>query len=261
MKRTSPKIVLLALISFCPIFFVCEKSNAAAQLQLDSDDLIPRSTPVLNKRNKLRHPSKKGHKRGLAQTEVPNPASEEEIKDLKGKIAALRDEIDHINAELEVMRAESQAVIKRTHIGFLNQFYVSGGVSVISPRPQTFSFGTNTGLGAFLGIGHYIGRNHVVEFSLGWDLYPSMQLLYRYEFHLESPLITLGPEVGFKLKAAPLPPFDNYLDSPNQVNNSFFTFGMLFAFPVERSLATIEILYLTNQQALIFTNLGFHFFL
>lgn len=196
-------------------------------------------------------------KRAIATQSVSDGGS----SDLKAKIAELDESVRQLEGEVEILKAQNKMVIQHTTLGFLNQTYLKGGVSLVLPRARTIDFRTDTGLGAFLGIGQYLGRNHVVDATFEWDLYPSFSLRYRYEIHLSSPVVTIAPVIGYKVKAASLGPFDNFIDQPQSIRSSFFFFGGLLGFPMTRSLATVELLYLINQQQFIFANVGIHFFL
>jgi len=176
------------------------------------------------------------------------------------KIIGLQERMDQLEGELDVMREQSRLVIQRTYLGYLNQFYVNVGMAMVLPRSRTFPFPTDTGLGAFVGAGQYLGRNHVVALSLDWDVYPSLSVRYRYEFHSESPSVAFGPVVGFKTRALPLAPFDNFLDRPKDVKASFWFFGAMVGLPLGRAMLSFETLYLTNQQSFLFANLGLHLF-
>ena len=132
---------------------------------------------------------------------------------------------------------------------------------MISPRARTLDFQSQTGLGLFVGLGHYLGRNHVADLSFDWDLYPSLSIRYRFEVHSKSPALTFAPVLGFKTRAAELRPLDDYLEFPERVKGSFWMFGFLVGFPLEHAMVTLELLYLTNQQAFLLFNGGVHFFL
>ena len=192
---------------------------------------------------------------------VSGSVSVNEVSEIKQKLNALNSNFERLDAEMEVMRQQHRMMIHRTNVGFLDQFYMKGGVALVLPRSRTFSFRTDSGLGAFVGLGQYFGRSHVADLSFDWDVYPSLSVRYRYEIHSESPQITWGPVIGVKVKMANLRPFDNFLDKPDEVASRFYLFGAILGFPMGRSLVTAEFLYLTNDQAFFFTNIALHFFL
>ena len=196
-----------------------------------------------------------------AKRRVSGSVSANEVQEIKQKLEAVTNQVERMDAELEVMRHQHKLMIHRTNVGFLDQFYMKAGVALVLPRSRTFSFRTDTGLGAFVGMGQYFGRNHVADLSFDWDVYPSLTLKYRFEIHSESPQITWGPVIGIKVKMANIRPFDNFLDRPEDVKNRFFIFGGILGFPLGRSLFTAELLYLTNEQSIFMTNLALHFFL
>ena len=169
--------------------------------------------------------------------------------------------MERMEAEMEILRTQNRMVIQRTNLGFLNEFYAKAGLSLLFPRQRTFDFRVESGVGAWAGLGHYLGRHNVVDLAVEWDVYPALALRYRYEFHGTSPQITWGPVLGFRTKAAPIAPFDNFLDKPDEVRTSFFFAGGILGFPVGRWMIVIEAVYLINRQALLVMNGGFHIFL
>lgn len=182
-------------------------------------------------------------------------------EDLLKRIEAVETSIEKLEAQIEILSAQNRMVIQRTTLAFLDSTYVKGGLSLLLPRQRSFSFTTDTGLGAFGGVGHYFGRNHVAEIVLDYDVYPAMGLRYRYDFHLSSPLLTIGPMIGYRIKIADIRPFDNFVEFPSDVKGSFFMVGCLFGFPLSRSMITMEAAYLFNAQSFLVANAGVHFFL
>ena len=197
------------------------------------------------------------HKKGAQASEFLSATEGQEIKERVRHTEGL---LEKMEAEMDVLREQSKLVIQRTQLGFLDQFYARVGMTLINPRIRTLSFRADPGVGALAGIGHYIGRNHVIELSFNWDLYPALTLCYRLEFHNATPPITWGPVIGYKTKAFDAQPFDNFMDSPDQVLNSFFVFGGIIGFPMGRALLSVELLYLTHRQSFFFTIVGIHFF-
>jgi len=192
---------------------------------------------------------------------ISRSLSANETQELKQKVDTLSNEMERLGAEMEVLRHQHKIMIQRTNVGFLDGFYMKAGLALVLPRSRTFTFRTDTGLGAFAGLGQYFGRNHVADLSFDWDMYPSLSLRYRFEIHSESPHITWGPVIGIKVKMANLRPFDNFLDKPDEVANRFYMFGAMVGFPMGRSLVTLEFLYLANTQSIFMTNVGMHFFM
>lgn len=185
------------------------------------------------------------------------PIPEPQTRPLK----EIEDEIEKLKSSLEVMEQEYHVLIRRTIIGFNNANYIRGGLSLLLPRTRTFEFRTDTGLGFLVGYGHYFGKNHVAEMTLDWDMYFATTLRYRYELQGKLNSFVLAPVIGAKIKLANLKPFDNFLDEPDSVKHVFPLVGGLIAFPMNRSLLTLEADYLFNSQAFIIINLGIHYFL
>lgn len=209
-----------------------------------------------------------------------NDLSEKEIKELRGALPLLRkmmeenktpaksserlekveEELEQIQADLEIVREQNKLMIQRSTIGFRDQFFLRLGASMVLPRSRTFSFNTDTGFGAYLGLGRYFGKQNVLEGSLDWDIYPSASLRYRYEFQSSQMGFTWGPMVGMKVRLAKVRPFDNFIDDPDSLKSTFWMVGLTTGFPIARSILTIELVYLANQQSFFFANLGFQFF-
>lgn len=189
------------------------------------------------------------------------PKAEADYTLLEARMARIEQLVENIEGEVEILRAQSRLMIQRTTVGYLNQGYLRGGFALLLPRSRSFDQKVDTGLGGFAGAGRYLGRHQVIEGNLIWDAYPAVELKYRYEFHWDSPLFSAGPVVGYRLKLIDLRPFDNFLEDPSQVKSSFFELGFLVGFPMTRSLAVLEALYLFNQQSILVANIGVHFFL
>jgi len=189
-----------------------------------------------------------------------NAALTGEVTDLKTRLSTLEKSVQELDSEIEVIKAQSKMMIQRTSLGFLNQTYLKGGFSLLLPRSRTFDFNTDTGLGLFAGIGQYFGRNHVIDLSFEWDIYPSLSVRYRYEIHRESPALSFGPVVGYKVRAVDARPLDNFLARPEEVSTSFFILGGIASFHMNRSVVFLELVYLFNRQAFLTANAGVHFF-
>lgn len=173
----------------------------------------------------------------------------------------LEESVEHLEGELEILKAQNRIVIQQTTLSYRDQSYLKAGMSLLVPRARTFGFTTDTGLGAFVGAGKYFGRNNVADLALEWDFYPSIAARYRYEFHLTTPTVSVGPVIGYKMKMANIKPFDNFVEDPTAVKSSFFLLGMMVGFPIAHSMVTLEALYLFNDQAVLVANAGVHFFL
>lgn len=184
----------------------------------------------------------------------------QELQELQSKYITLQESLDRLDAEFDILREQSRLTIQRTNIGFRNQLYLRLGTAIVIPRPRTFNFQTDTGIGVFLGIGKYFGKQHVLELSLDWDLYPAATFRYHYQFQSSLPAFVWGPMLGIKSKIASMSPPDNFLADPGAVKSTFWCVGGLVGFPIARSIVSIEFLYLTNQQSLFLSNLAFHFF-
>jgi hypothetical protein len=185
----------------------------------------------------------------------------ESVSHLETKVSNMENSVDKLSSEVSVLEARAKMISDATNIDFLNATYLKAGLALLVPRPSTFAFNTNAGLGAFVGVGQYLGRNHILDISFDWDVYPALSFRYRYEFHESIPLFNWGPVLGYKVQAAAAPGFDQFLANPSAVNSSFFYLGGMLSVPLNQSLATLEILYWVNGQAFVVTNFGLHFFL
>lgn len=195
-----------------------------------------------------------------SKRQKPKILSENKSNDLKRRVEELEHVVEQLDANIDVLKEQQKLVIRRSTLWFRDETYAKAGGSLVVPRSRTFSFRTDTGLGAYVGMGQYFGRNHVADLAFEWDIYPSLTLRYRYEFHHENPDITWGPVIGVKIRMAEIAPFDNFLDQPNQLKSMYTLFGIMLGFPMSRSLATLELLYVSNFQAFLFSNVGIHFF-
>ncbi|NBX93370.1 MAG: hypothetical protein EBQ85_09095 [Proteobacteria bacterium] len=181
-------------------------------------------------------------------------SAEENIKKLESRIEQLETKVD-------LLSERSNLLAERTLIAFLNASYLKTGFNILFPRGSTFSFPTDTGLGVFVGGGHYFGRNHVVDGSFDWDLYPSLTLRYRYEWRNDNATLNLGPIVGVKIKLANQKPLDNFLDNRESLQSFYGVVGLGAGFPLGLSVVHSELLALFNQQLVIVASLGIHFFI
>ena len=193
----------------------------------------------------------------LARKLVPPPSP----SNVEKRLAQVEEGLDRVEAEVEIMRTQTRLMIQQSRVGMLDRFYLKGGLSIISPRPRTLDFTSQTGLGLFAGVGHYFGRHHVVDLPLDWDLFPSVTLRYRFELHSISPVFTWGPVLGFKTRAAEAGPLDNFLEASDRLRSSYYLLGLILGFPMDNKMFTLEILYLTNQQSFLVINGALHFFL
>lgn len=199
-------------------------------------------------------------KPAAAKRQRPKTLSENKSNDLKRRVEELEKAVDQLDAHLDVLKEQQKLVIRRSSLGFRDETYAKAGGSLVVPRSRTFDYRTDTGLGAYVGMGQYFGRNHVADLAFEWDIYPSLSLRYRYEFHHENPDITWGPVVGAKVRMAEIAPFDNFLDKREVLKSMYGLFGLMIGFPMSRSLVTIELLYVANYQSFLFSNIGIHFF-
>jgi hypothetical protein len=190
----------------------------------------------------------------------PAKAPAVDLSEVYSKIQSVQSQVDKLSNDIDKLRSETNAVSQRTSLSTSNRTYVKAGFALLVPRRRTFPTAVDSGLGAFVGIGQYFGEHHVADFSAEWDFYPSFSLRYRYEFHLASPSLTVGPVVGYKIKIANIKPWDNFADNPEVIKNSFFFTGLLVGFPLNNAMATAELLYMVNQQNWFAMNVGVHFF-
>lgn len=179
---------------------------------------------------------------------------------IEKRLTDIEEAIERIEAEMEVMRSQNKMVISQTHLSFLNRFYMKAGLSIILPRSRTFSQRTDTGLGAFLGVGQYFGRHSVGDIAFEWDIYPSLTARYRFELHTEVPKFTFAPLLGYKIRIASAGPWDHFIDSPDALKDSYAFFGVLLGFPLPNSMLTLEFCYLFNEQTFLVANTAIHLF-
>lgn len=180
---------------------------------------------------------------------------------IEERLRALEEAVEKLDVRLGLLNERSNIIAGRTQISYLDATYVKTGFHALFPRGSTFSFPTDTGLGVFAGVGHYFGRNHAVDVSLDWDLYPAVTLQYRYEWRNKDQTINIGPIVGVKTKLATQRPLDNYLDARENLKSIYGVAGVGAGFPVGLSLVQTEILAYFNRQLFIVGSLGLHFFL
>lgn len=181
--------------------------------------------------------------------------------DLEKRIKTLEEEVEKLDVKIGILSERSNLLAERTQISFLNANYLRTGMTLIFPRGSTFSFPTDTGLGVFVGGGHYFGRSHVVDGSFDWDLYPALTLRYRYEWRNTNATLNMGPIIGVKAKLSNQKPLDKYLDSREELKAIYGVVGLGAGFPLGLSLVQTEILAFFNQQLFINASLGIHFFL
>ncbi len=171
-----------------------------------------------------------------------------------------QEQINRLQNEVDSLKKSHLVMFQKGNLLFANRTYVKAGIELLIPHRRTFISQTDTGLGAFVGLGQYFGENHVADLGFEWDLYPAFSLRYRYEFHFSNPSLAFGPVIGYKVKLANVNPWDNFIENAGELKNSFFFAGMMAGFPMQNSMATLELLYLTNKQTFIMMNVGIHFF-
>lgn len=172
---------------------------------------------------------------------------------------ALEEDVERLVGDFEVYREHFRRILQGTQVGFLNAFYGKAGFALIAPRRSTLvNPPQNYGLGLFVGIGKYFGRNNVLELELANDVYLAATLRYRLEFHVISPTFSFGPVFGFRAKVREAVIKNPFLNEP--ARNSFIVIGGFVGMPVGRTIVTFEIDYLVNRQAFIYTNAGVQMF-
>ena len=180
--------------------------------------------------------------------------------ELKAKDDELTEKIEELQAQLDVMNEQYRMLVQRTSLVFLNQFYIRGGLTFISPRLTSGSgIRADPGMGGFFGVGQYFGKSHVADLAFEWDIYPSISLRYRYEFHYDNPGVTLGPVVGVKVRAIHTGPLDSSIDRPDLLPGAFGFLGVNLGIPLGRVLFTLELVYLFPRQNILNANLGAQF--
>lgn len=181
--------------------------------------------------------------------------------DLDQRLSKIEQSIDRMEGELEILKAQSRLVIRRTTVSYLNAWYLKGNLSILLPRRSSFTGTTDTGIGAHIGLGKYLGRNHVLDLTLDWDLYPAVTFRYRIEMHNSQPAVSVGPVIGVKQRILNKGPFDNFFGDPSEVKPTFFLVGGFIGIPMSKAVLTAELAGLINSQFIITATAGVHFFL
>lgn len=180
--------------------------------------------------------------------------------ELKAKDDELAEKIEELQAQLDVMTEQYRMLVQRTSLVFLNQFYLRAGLTFISPRLRSASgIRADPGMGGFFGLGQYFGKSHVADLAIEWDIYPSISLRYRYEFHYDNPSVTLAPVAGVKVRAVHTGPLDNSIDRSDLLPGAFAFVGGMLGIPLGRVLFTLEMVYLFPRQNFLNVNLGAQF--
>lgn len=177
------------------------------------------------------------------------------------RLNRIEESIEKLDARVAILSERSQLMIQRTTLGYLNKTYFKAGLSLLFPRARTFQYTTDTGLGVFLGAGRYFGRNHVVDASLDWDLYPGASLRYRYEWRGINSNVTFGPIIGLKARLFDAKPLDKFLDANEDLQTVFGIAGIAIAVPTGLSVIHTEVTAFVNRQVVITASIGVHLFL
>lgn len=181
--------------------------------------------------------------------------------DMEKRLQRLETELEKLDTRVAILSERSNLMIQRTTLSFLNTTYYKAGLSLLFPRARTFNYTTDTGLGVFVGAGRYFGRNHVVDLSLDWDLYPGASFRYRYEWRGNTSNVTFSPVLGVKAKLLNAKPLDKFLDSNEELQSLFGIAGVAIAIPTGLSVIHTEIAAFLNRQVVISASLGVHLFL
>lgn len=180
---------------------------------------------------------------------------------LEERVRTLEDAVDKLDLQLGLLNERSNVIAGRTLVSYLDTTYLQTGLHLLFPRGSSFSYSTDTGLGVFAGVGHYFGRNHVVDLSFDWDLYPAATIQYRYEWRNKNQTINFGPILGAKFKLASQRPLDSYIDAREDLKSIYGIAGVGAGLPIGFSVVQTEILAFFNRQLFIVASLGLHFFL
>ena len=187
---------------------------------------------------------------GLGYTDAP----------LENRVRALEESVEKLELQVGILNKRSELLAERTQISFLDSWHLRTGLTLIFPKASTFNFRTDTGLGIYLGAGRYIGRNHVVDGGLEWDLYPSAILRYRYEWRNKSQTLNLGPIIGVKTRVVRKKPLDNFFDPSEDLQSTYGVLGLGAGFPVGLTIVQSEVLGYFNKHFFVVASLGIHFF-
>lgn len=196
------------------------------------------------------------------QADPPATLSEGSQDDLNARLHSVELSLEHLEAELEILKTQNTMVIQATQLSFLNSTYFRANLALVLPRPESFPSGSDTGLGFGIGGGRYLGRHHVFDFSLSWDLYIAAAVRYRYEIHTTRSGLTIGPVLGYKFRLLDVDPFDRFITNPDELRPSFWLAGLFLGMPMSAgAMMSVEFSYHFNGQNLIFLNAGISFFL
>lgn len=179
---------------------------------------------------------------------------------LEKRVKLLEETVEKLEVQVGVLNERSNLIAGRTQISFLDAWYLRTGLLLLFPKSSTFSLRTDTGLGIFMGAGRYLGRNHVVDGGLDWDLYPSATLRYRYEWRNKNQTVNLAPILGIKTRIARQNPLDNFYDPAENLKGVYGIVGIGAGFPVGLTIVQAEVLTYLNRQFFVVASLGIHFF-
>lgn len=179
----------------------------------------------------------------------------------QAKIKALEEKMKNLEKKIEILSERSSLLVDKNIGTYQDRSYFRTGLNLIFPRGSTFSYSTDTGIGVYAGFGHYLKENHIVEAGLDWDLYPALNLRYRWEWQNKSNTLHLGPVVGVKFRLAHQKPLDNYLDSREDLQGAYGIFGFSAGHPLGFSMVQTEVLAFFNRQFFVVASFGLHFFI
>lgn len=179
---------------------------------------------------------------------------------LEKRVRALEESIEKLEIQIGMLNERSNLIAGRTLISFLDSWYLRTGLLLLFPKSSTFNLRTDTGLGIFMGAGKYLGRNHVVDGAVDWDIYPSATVRYRYEWRNKNQTLNLGPIIGVKTRIARQNPLDNFFDPSENLKSIYGIVGLGAGFPVGLTIVQTEVLGYFNRQFFVVASLGIHFF-
>ena len=176
------------------------------------------------------------------------------------RIKKLEDQVNELEAEVGILTSQTRIMIERGVFSPRDSSYFKAGFNLLLPRNTSFNFSTDSGIGAFVGVGRYLGSRHILELRLDWDIFVGATLTYRFEIKTNGGL-SFGPQFGIKQKIFNVEPFDNFISKPTLLRKTFYIVGVGAGIPISgSSLIQTDLHYVTNSQTFFVANGSVHLF-
>jgi hypothetical protein len=157
------------------------------------------------------------------------------------KSDSTNDRLNELEAQVEILKRTNRLLIGEVIPNYRNTWVLEYDNSVMKPYRSDFTYNADLGIGGGIGLGYYIGKVHYLSAILDWDLYPSIVTKYTLDLHFRTPLINIGPIVGYKQRLINLPPLDNFVDKREVLPAGYFVFGIRAHFPIMKNSIFVEI--------------------